>query len=149
VESKILAGLFGIPAGALPENWDSFRVYIKQMCGSDALGVSATARAMAQGLLAGAGSWIRPPHWYRALTAQWLPARFREEFALDFGAADQRAAERTRRWLPGIYRRLPSPVRYAGSWLEATARLDHRRAGPLIRASNRFWIGEPVLPFCG
>jgi len=101
------------------------------------------------GLLAGAGSWIRPPHWYRALTAQWLPARFREEFALDFGAADQRAAERTRRWLPGIYRRLPSPVRYAGSWLEATARLDHRRAGPLIRASNRFWIGEPVLPFCG
>lgn len=148
-ESRTLAGLFGIPPAALPEDWNSFFAYIKQMCESDALGVSQTARAMAQSLLAGAGSWIRPPHWYRALTAQWMPARFRQEFALDFDAAEVRAAARARRWLPVIYRHLPPVVRFAGPWQEANSRLDHRPVGALIRASNRFWIGEPALPFCG
>ncbi len=147
-ESRTLAGLFGIPAGALPENWVSFRAYVGQMCESEVLGVSTTARTMAHSLLAGAGSWIRPPHWYRALTAQWMPARFREEFALDFRVTDERAAERARRWLPGVYRRLPLRVRFAGPWQEAGARLDNRPAGALIRASNRFWIGRPRLPFC-
>ena len=71
------------------------------------LGVSDAARAMAHSLLRGAGSWIRPPHWYRALTVEWLPERFRAEFGLKFGPAEQRASARARRCLPAIYRRLP------------------------------------------
>jgi len=146
-ESKTLAGLFGIPAAALPENWEAFIAYNEQMAQSDALGVNPLSRAMAHNLLAGAGSWIHPPHWYRALTARWMPARFREEFALDFSAADQRAAEGAMRRLPGIYRRLPLSIRFVGPWHEASARLDRRPAGALTQASNRFWIGQPRLPF--
>lgn len=146
-ESCRLAGLFGIPWEALPENWEAFAEYNRQMHASDALGVSAGARAMAHNLLAGAGSWIHPPLWYRALTAAWLPPRFRAEFALPDGPRDRRAAERALRWLPRIYPRLPGALRFAGPWREAQARLTGQRAGLGTRFSNRFWIGEPRLPF--
>ena len=146
-EWKTLAGLFGLPAASLPENWEAFAAYNRQMCGSDSLGVNETARRMAHRLLEGAGSWVRPPFWYRALTVEWLPERFRAEFALEFGAPEQQAAARARRALPGIYRRLPQALRFTGPWREAQARLAHRHVSLLTRFSNRFWIGQPRLPF--
>jgi uncharacterized protein (DUF2236 family) len=146
-ESKTLAGLFGIPVVALPENWEAIAAYNRQMHASSELGVSDTARAMAHNLLQGAGSWIRPPHWYRALTTEWMPERFRAEFALDFGIADQKATARARANLPKICKRLPRALRFTGPWHEAQARLARRRPGLLSRWSNRFWIGQPMLPF--
>jgi uncharacterized protein (DUF2236 family) len=148
-ENRTLAGLFGIPEAALPENWAGFLDYNRQMNESNALGVSATARAMAHGLLAGAGSWIHPPRWYRALTTAWMPVGLREEFGLVFEAAEQRAAEGAIRRLPGFYGRLPSPVRFTGPYQEARARLEGRRVGAWARLSNHFWIGQPLLPFAG
>lgn len=146
-ESKTLAGLFGIPVRALPENWEAFSAYNRQMHESEELGVSDRAREMAHNLLIGAGSWIRPPRWYRALTTEWMPERFRQEFALVFDAAAQRAAERARRRLPRIYQSIPSAMRFTGPWREAQARLAGKRAGVLTRLSNHFWIGQPLLPF--
>jgi hypothetical protein len=102
---------------------------------------------MAHNLLSGAGSWIRPPHWYRALTTEWMPERFRQEFGLAFGPDDQHIAERARCRLPRIYCKLPVAARFIGPWREAQARLDGRRVGALTRWSNRFWIGQPLLPF--
>lgn len=146
-ESKTLAGLFGIPSDALPKNWAEFAAYNREMHASDALGVSKTACGIAHNLLAGAGSWIKPPFWYRALTTEWLPERLRHEFVLEFGEVEQHAAERARRLLPRIYRRLSPAVRFTGPWREAQARLAGRRVGMLTQWSNRFWIGQPLLPF--
>jgi len=150
-ESKTLAALFGIPASSLPDNLEDFSAYILEMCqagdSSGALGVTAEARAMAHNLLAGSGSWIRPPKWYRALTASWLPARFREEFQLSFSPAEQLSAARALKRLPTIYRRLPSAVRFIGPWHEAQARLAGRPPNSIARLSNRFWIGAPRMPF--
>ena len=146
-ESKTLAALFGLPVAALPVDWPAFVTYCREMERSNQLGVSGTARTMAHNLLAGAGSWIKPPHWYRALTTEWLPERFRSEFQLDFGSADLRAAERARRRLPQLYRKLPQVVRFIGPWHEAADRLQGKRAGLVARLSNRFWIGEAFLPF--
>ena len=146
-ESKSLAGLFGLPASALPENWEAFLDYNRQMHASGTLGVSREARSMANKLLAGSGSWIHPPFWYRSLTAAWLPPRFREEFFPGFGPAERYAANTAMRRLPGIYRRLPSSIRFTGPWQEAQARLAGRRAGVMTRLSNRFWIGQALLPF--
>jgi uncharacterized protein (DUF2236 family) len=145
-ESRVLAGLFGIPLAALPANWGAFRAYVGEMFTSHALGVDARSRAMAHNLLAGAGSRVKPPLWYRALTTAWLPVRFREEFGLDFGMAEEREIARVRRWLPRIYRALPSFVRFTGAYHEACARLGHRSPGLLTRASNRFWIGVERMP---
>jgi hypothetical protein len=114
---------------------------------SSMLGVSANARAMAHSLLRGAGSWIKPPVWYRALTTEWLPERFRHEFGLVFGDAERRAAERAKHWLPSVYRRLPRFVRFVGPWHEAQARLGGKPSGLTARLSNRFWIGQSQLPF--
>jgi uncharacterized protein (DUF2236 family) len=145
-ESKTLAGLFGIPASALPATWDDFAAYNHAMHASDTLGVNSASRVMAHNLLSGAGSWIKPPLWYRALTTQWLPERFRAQFALEFGVREQQAAARAQLRLPGIYRRLPLAVRFTGPWREAQARLASRRIGLFTRMNNRFWIGQPRLP---
>jgi uncharacterized protein (DUF2236 family) len=146
-KTKTLASLFGLPAAALPADWNAFLDYNREMHESMALGVSSEARHYATKLLAGAGSWIRPPFWYRALTTAWMPPRFREEFSLVFEAAEQGSAERAARRLPGIYRRLPAAIRFVGPWHEAQARIAHWPPGPLTRLNNRFWIGEKVLPF--
>jgi uncharacterized protein (DUF2236 family) len=150
-ESKTLAALFGIPATSLPANLQDFAAYTQEMCeagdSSGALAVTNDARAMAHNLLAGAGSWIKPPRWYRALTASWLPARFREEFQLDLSPADQQSAEHALTRIPVIYRRLPSVVRFIGPWHEAQARLNGRHTGLNGRLSNHFWIGSAQMPF--
>lgn len=146
-ESCVLAGLFGIPPLALPTSWAAFADYNREICASGVLGVGAGARAMAHNLLAGAGSWLHPPLWYRSLTAAWLPSRFRDEFGLAYGGKERRSAERALRILRRSYPRLPGALRFAGPWREARARLAGRRSGLLTRWSNRFWIGEPHLPF--
>jgi uncharacterized protein (DUF2236 family) len=145
-ESRTMAALFGIPAAALPPNWSAFTAYCQDMQNSGELGVSPAARRMAHAVLSGAGSWIHPPHWYRALTAEWMPARLRTEFDLPSNPV---AAARAQRWLPRIYRTLPPPIRYVGPWHEAQSRLGGHSAGPLTRLNNRFWIGQPTLPFGG
>jgi uncharacterized protein (DUF2236 family) len=146
-ESKTLASLFGLPASALPPDWKSFLIYCRETEPSNDLGVSDSARSMAHNLLAGAGSWIKPPRWYRALTTVSLPPRFRTEFQLPLTPDDERALSKARNRLPRIYRHLPGALRFVGPWHEAQARLDGKSAGLLTRTSNHFWIGQPAMPF--
>lgn len=146
-ESKTLAMLFGIPLGASPADWPAFQAYNRAMWASDTLGVNALSREMAHRVLHGRGSWVTIPHWYRALTAEWLPQNLRESFGLPYGDAERCAAARAAHWLPHVYRRIPESVRYVGPYHEAQARLHHRSAGPLTRASNRFWMGQPEMLF--
>ena len=145
-ENRTTAALFGIPREQLPGTWPEFSAYVESMLHSSTLTVSRAAREMAHDLQSGAGSWLRPPFWYRALTAQLLPSRLREEFRLAYAEGEQRSAARAMKWLPGIYRRLPASVRFVGPYLEAQARLQGRsRAGLTVRLSNKLWIGQPTL----
>jgi uncharacterized protein (DUF2236 family) len=146
-ESKVLAGLFGIPSEALPQDWNAFKTYIEEMYSSQALGVSERSRFMAERIITGAGSWIRVPGWYRALTADWLPARFREEFGLVHGGKEQQSAQKARLWLARAYGRLPRALRYVGPYHEALSRLRGERPGVIARRINAFWIGQARMPF--
>lgn len=146
-ESKVLAGLFGLPPEALPADWDAFKAYVAEMFASEALGVSDRARAMGEGIMRGAGSWIRIPRWYRALTAEWLPPRFRDGFGLEFGAAEERAAQRAHRMAPRLYAKLPAMLRYVGPYQEAQARLRGHQPGVVAGRINAFWIGQARMPF--
>ncbi|MGA9586794.1 MAG: oxygenase MpaB family protein [Terracidiphilus sp.] len=146
-ESKILATLFGLPPDALPTNWSSFKEYVAEMFASQALGVSDRSRFMAQHIMTGAGSWIYIPRWYRSLTTEWLPPRFREEFALAFGPAEEMRSQRAHLFLPRVYAKLPPSVRYVGPYQEARARILNRKPGFQVRLSNQFWIGQPNMPF--
>lgn len=148
-ESLTMAALFGLPRETLPPDWKGFLTYCREMEQSDQLGVTTSARAMAQSLLSGAGTWIKPPHWYRALTTGWLAPRFRQEFALPSGWRDQAAEALARRRITRLFRALPQAARFVGPYHEAQLRLKGRHPGMVARATNRFWIGAPRLPFGG
>jgi uncharacterized protein (DUF2236 family) len=145
-ESRRYAGLFGIPASALPPDWDTFVAYNEAMWHSATLTVSPQAHAIARELLAGSrGSRLRPPAWYRALTAHILPARLRDDFGLSYGDAERRAAERSLTWIRRLYPRLPNCLRLVGPYQEARALLAGRHPDPAMRLLNRLWIGRPRL----
>jgi uncharacterized protein (DUF2236 family) len=146
-DSVKLAAFFGLPASELPRDWAAFAAYNQAMHQGDELGVSDRARAMAHRLLTGFGSWLYIPHWYRALTAEWLPPRLREEFHLVVTAADRKALVSASRRIPHVYRKLPPSIRYVGPWHQAQARLADRWLSPITMISNRFWIGQMRLPF--
>jgi uncharacterized protein (DUF2236 family) len=145
LESKRMASLFGIAAGELPQDWAAFSRYFAEMLDSPQLGVDANALALSRSVLSGAGTWIHPPHWYRVLTAFWMPPRLRAAFGLPFSAREQQAVDQAARWLPRIYPRLPKILRFVGPFHEAEARLRGRSPGALTRRSNLFWMGEPQL----
>ena len=144
-ESRKTAALFGIPGEALPNNWEEFADYMDSMYRSEVLSVSRSAQAMAHELQAGAGTWLRPPFWYNALTIYLLPTELRAGFGLRYGDQERRAAERSLRWLRRVYRNLPAYMRFVGPYHEAHGRLLGRSPGLAIQLSNRLWVGQPTL----
>lgn len=145
-EARLSGVLFGIPQDAVPQSWEGFARYVDDMVSSDNLAVSSTARDIAATLLSGAGSRVRAPFWYRALTTWLLPARLRDEFGLPYGAAEQRSVQRVLAVLRRVYPLLPDHLRYVAPYQEAVARLAGRdRPTALTRALNRLWIGQSSM----
>jgi uncharacterized protein (DUF2236 family) len=145
-ECRLFAALFGIPQDCLPTKWDAFMAYNEAMWDSEALSVSAEARAIAGQILQGSTIWLRPPDWYRAITARMLPPRLREAFGLPYGEAEHHAAEAAINWIRRVYPALPKRVRYVGPYLEAKARLaGSTRPDLFTQASNKLWIGRSFL----
>jgi len=146
MESRISAAFFGITPDIWPQNWLQFEEYMESVYLSDTLAISPVARSLAQQVLSGAGSWLRIPPWYRALTAHLLPPRLREGFGLAYGERERGSAERALNWIRRVYPRLPESVRFVGPYREALARLNgESRPSLSIRLSNKLWIGEPTL----
>ncbi|WP_375307641.1 oxygenase MpaB family protein [Bradyrhizobium sp. A11] len=148
-ESRLFGALFGLTADDLPADWSGFAAYTAAMAQSETLTVSPAAREIATQIFAGARPWLRPPRWYRALTARMLPERLRAGFALALEAKDERAVDNALRWIRRAYPRLPDRLRYVGPYQEAQARL---RGEPqpdwMIRCLNRAWIGRPQMDVC-
>jgi uncharacterized protein (DUF2236 family) len=139
-ESRLCAGLFGIPQSALPADWAGFAAYCERM--QQSLAVGAGARRIVGELLGRA----HLPRWYRAVTAGSLPARLREDFGLSYREAEAQAAARALARLRRVYPALPRIVRHVGPYREAAARLAGRRPGIAAALGNRLWIGRPRMP---
>jgi uncharacterized protein (DUF2236 family) len=145
-ESRVMAALFGIPEAMVPANWAAFEAYNRSMWESETLTVTPAARAIADALLLeGARFWLRPPRWYRALTASILPERLREGFGLRYGEHQERVAARSLRLIRRLYPRLPERLRFAGPYQEARERLIGHGPGTMTRMANRMWIGRGTL----
>jgi uncharacterized protein (DUF2236 family) len=146
-ESKLFAGLFGIPPACLPSDWPAFADYTRNMWGSDVLTVTPMARVMAQRLLSGEGTWLCPPEWYRAFTSHILPESIRQGFGLRYDTTERSLAGDALAWIRRLYPALPDQLRYVGPYQEARARLAGRiRPDLSTQLLNRFWIGQPLLP---
>ncbi|MBR0837500.1 DUF2236 domain-containing protein [Bradyrhizobium manausense] len=145
-ESRMFGALFGLTADDLPADWSGFAAYTAAMVQSDNLTVSPAAREIAAQIFDGARPWLRPPRWYRALTANLLPERLRAGFGFDLDARDERSADNAVRWIKRLYPKLPDRLRYVGPYQEALARL---RGEPqpdwMTRCLNRAWIGRSQM----
>jgi len=153
-ESKRMAALFGIPPAALPPDWTAFLRYTAAMFESQHLGVDENARAMGHGVLSGVGTWIRPPQWYRALTAFWMPPRLRVAFELPYGAEDEEAVKWAANHLHVFYPRVPGLLRLVGPFTRprhdcaASSGTAHARQQSLLDGSAPpalFPIGGMIL----
>jgi uncharacterized protein (DUF2236 family) len=113
-ESKVVARLFGIADGEIPERWEDFRDYMKAMLEGDDLAVAADGRDIA-------ASIMDPPlpfgirHGFRTsnfFTRGLLPPRLRERYGLAWSATEERALQA----LAAVIRRtvpaLPPVVRF-------------------------------------
>ena len=98
-ESRMFGALFGLTADDLPADWSGFAAYTAAMAQSDTLTVSPAAREIAAQIFGGARPWLRPPRWYRALTASLLPERLRAGFGFELEERDMRAADNALRWI--------------------------------------------------
>jgi uncharacterized protein (DUF2236 family) len=145
-EARLYAALFGIPPDSLPSDWAGFIAYSGAMAASDVLTVSRPARDIAQQIFSGKVTGIRPPLWYRGLTAQLLPERLREAFELPLGEAERASAARAVKWMRRLYPLLPGRLRTVGPCQEAAERLRGRERPSLAtRGLNRLWIGRPSM----
>ncbi|WP_164933789.1 oxygenase MpaB family protein [Bradyrhizobium guangzhouense] len=149
-ESRTFGALFGLTGDDLPADWSAFAAYTASMAQSETLTVSDAAREIATQIFAGARPWLRPPRWYRALTAKMLPERLREGFGLALDARDMKAADDALSWIRRIYPKLPDRLRYASPYQEAQARLrGELQPDWMIRGLNRLWIGRPQMDVRG
>jgi len=149
-EARLYAALFGIPPDSLAPDWKSFIAYREAMTESDVLTVSPAARDIARQIFSGAATRIRPPMWYRALTAQMLPDRLRVAFELPLGDAERRSAGRALKWMRRTYPALPDRLRTVGPYQEAQARMMGRdRLSLTTRWLNQLWIGQPSMSRSG
>lgn len=144
-ESKRFGALCGLPPEAMPADWPQFAAYMAEMLASPTLAVNEESAALGRSVLSGVGTWVRPPRWYRAMTAAWLPPHLRAGFGLPFGAAERRSLRRAESWLPRLYPHLPAALRFVGPYAEANARLRGHTPGAFTQRNNRFWMGTPRL----
>ncbi len=145
-EAKLFAALFGIPSDSLPADWRSFTAYTEAMAASEELTVTTAARDIAQEIFSGAATTMPPPAWYRALTAEMMPARLWSAFELPLAERDQRSAARALAIMRRVYPMLPDRIRTVGPYQEAQARLRGRERPSLATQwLNRLWIGRPRL----
>jgi uncharacterized protein (DUF2236 family) len=145
-ESRRLGGLFGLSLEMQPPTWAAFQAYCEGMWHSNVLAVSPEARRIGEQVLSGAGTWLRSPGWYRALTAHLLPQPLRERFALPYGTGERRSAERAQRLLRRVYPALPLVIRHVGPYHEAMGRLAGRpEPSRVVQGLNRLWIGRPIM----
>ena len=149
-DCRLFAALFGIPQSALPPSWAEFAQYVNDMFASETLAVSTAARSIAAELFCGAGTRLRAPFWYRALTASLLPPRLRDAFELPYGLSERRSVDRALAMFRHLHPWVPARLRYVAPYHEAVARLAGRdRPAPLTRVLNRFWIGRSSMAIGG
>jgi len=145
-EARLFASFFGIPQTALPQSWAEFAAGNETMWQSDVLTVTRAARNIAAEVLSGAGTPLRMPFWYRALTARLLPARLRTDFGMPYGELEHRASERALAVIRRVYPLLPGRLRHVGPYQEALARLAGRqRPRTTTQLLNRLWIGQKAM----
>ena len=96
--------------------------------------VGPEARSLGEFLLAAPSPGMRPVfRWYRSVTSGLMPAQLRAGFGLPWRARDRATFAASRALIGAGYRAMPAAVRQLPAYLDARARLEQRRSGPMGR----------------
>lgn len=137
-EGKMLAALNGILPAEMPEDFQAFQVYIRQMFQGLALEVGDTARALCASLFRAPWELLR---FDTILTAGLLPAPIREAFALPWRPRKARLFEASLALLRQALCRMPPALRFAPAYHLALARIAQaqgRQPPALLQLLQRF-----------
>jgi uncharacterized protein (DUF2236 family) len=123
-ESKVLARLFEIPEGIVPDSLADFQSYMKAMLAGNQIVVGPAARSLAQDIL-------YPPTWLlkpagplsRLITAGLLPAELREAYGMKWSERRMRKFNLAARTIRTLLPLVPRPLR-----IVPHARAAERRA---------------------
>ncbi len=85
-DHQVVGRLFGVPPERVPPDWGGFRGWFAGMLESDALEVTATARAIGRAVFEPTAG-TPPGRLARSITAALLPERLRRAFELEWDAA--------------------------------------------------------------
>lgn len=133
-EFQMNAALTGVEPSALPADRAGFDAWYAEALDAPHLRVGPNARGICDALL---GSSLLPRETHRLVTTALLPPRWRDAYALPWGAGDRRAFDRLRRRLDVITRAVPAPWRYVPAWHQAMHRLDRSAVGRVVDRAAR------------
>jgi uncharacterized protein (DUF2236 family) len=121
-ESRLFAGLFGIPSAAMPETFSEFERFMERALASDVIAVGEPAREIGGFLFRSAPLYAPLAEWYSILTAGLMPDRLRGSFGLAWGSREQAIFARSISLLRAGYRLTPRRLRYFPDYVEAERR---------------------------
>jgi len=145
-ESKMFAYLFGVPDSALPDSWEDFMAYFKEVVNSDLLAVGDVGRQLV-GYIFSMRPYLMPVlNRHKIHTAVLLPERLRA----DFGFPEVTPAVRAKfdfdvKLIKNLMRFAPDHVKYLPPYLEALNRIKGSHADVVTRMTNRVIYGQPTL----
>jgi uncharacterized protein (DUF2236 family) len=137
-QTRVLAGLMGIPEEIVPPTLAGFRGYMAETLASDTLAVTNTSSQLAREVLHPQGVGFVPAASARLLrfvTAGLLPRRFRRPYGLAWGPGRQRALDA----LGWTTRRLRPVV---PAWVWQSPLLGNGLARLLLWGAAKGWDGE-------
>lgn len=141
-ESKVAAGLLGIPKEAYPTDLQAFKTYFKNILESDWLGAHPICRDVAQAIVQ---HRYAPKRLANLLATGWLPAPLCERLGLNI---EQDAELKLARWFRRFYwfyRLIPRALRYGPAYHQAHYRIA-KAMGEKPTLAGRFfnWLGKQV-----
>lgn len=139
-ESKIAAGLLGIPKEQYPADLQAFKAYFKHLLEGEFLGSHPLCAAMAQAIVQHP---YAPKKLTRLLATGWLPTALCIRLGLDPAPdAAEKLLGRLKDWY-WIYRRIPRALRWAPAWHQAQYRLARARGErPAWMGRFFYWLGK-------
>lgn len=142
-ETKLFAMLFGIPAEALPADWEAFMAYNRAMWDSPQLTVTPATKTLAKYLFKPKNILLIPAmSVQKTFTAANLPPRLREDYGMSYGFF-RRANYKFLLFSARIADRLlPKSLRYNPGYNQAMARLEGKETGLIPRTLLKIGVGS-------
>ncbi|MEM3087274.1 MAG: oxygenase MpaB family protein [Halobacteria archaeon] len=122
-ESKILAGMLGLPAPAMPKDWKAFQAYFRRMVEGHELAVDDATRKMVHTILHPPGIPRLAAEAQATLTAGLLPERVREMYGLPWGPVQEAVLRMADESIRFMVPRMPPAVRYFPQYRRAVRRV--------------------------